>query len=155
METLPLALAALEDIDRRVLVAPETSGAHAQFGSLDEILALCAAHPRLVPCLDFAHIHARLNGYLFDAGAFDAVFRRVEQTLGREKLERAHIHYYPVEYGPRGERCHHAFEEPDYGPRPEPFVAALRRWGLSPTVICESRDRQDVDALLMKRMYGN
>lgn len=147
------ALAALQSIDEEVLIAPETSGQRAQFGSLDEILSLCAIHPRLTPCLDFAHMHARHNGWTFDDDAFDEVFGRVEQALGRKKLERAHIHYYPVEYGERGERCHHAFDEPEFGPRPEPFIAALHRWRLAPTVICESRDSQDTDALLMKEMY--
>ncbi len=153
METLPRALEALESFDEKVFVAPETSGSVAQFGGLDEILSICTLHPRLVPCLDFAHMHARLIGHEFDDAAFDEVFRLIEKNLGREKLEKSHIHYYPVEYGPKGEKCHHAFDEPEFGPRPEPFIAALRRWNLNPTVICESRDRQDLDALLMKEMY--
>lgn len=152
-ETLLSALAEIDSIDERTLIAPETSGSLAQFGSIDEILSLCRIHSRLVPCLDFAHMHARQSGRPFNADAFDAVFSGVERVLGREKLNQLHVHYYPVGYGPRGERGHRAFDEPDYGPRPEPFVDALHRWGLAPTVICESRDRQDLDALLMKRLY--
>lgn len=154
LDTLSTALVEIEEADGEVLIAPETCGLKAQVGSLDEILVLCTLHPRLVPCLDFAHIHARANGRPFDDAAFDDIFSRVERTLGRETLERAHIHYYPVEYADRGERCHHAFDEPEFGPRPEPFIAALHRWNLTPTVICESRDKQDIDALLMKKLYG-
>lgn len=152
-ETLFTAMGQLSSLDERTLIAPETSGSLAQFGSLEEILSLCRIHPRLIPCLDFAHMHARQSGRLFDADAFDTVFSRVETVLGREKLNQVHVHYYPVGYGPRGEKSHHSFDEPDFGPRPEPFVDALHRWGLAPTVICESRERQDLDALLMKRLY--
>ena len=153
LETIPAAIDVLSEVDDSVLVAPETSGSIAQFGDLEEILAVCKLHPRLVPCLDFAHMHARQLGKTFDASAFDEVFGRVKEALGERKLNLTHIHYYPVEYGERGERCHHSFEEPEYGPHPEPFVDALHRWQLNPVVICESRDRQDLDALLMKRLY--
>ena len=153
LETLPEALDVIATIDEHVLIAPETSGSVSQFGCLDEILAVCDLHPRLVPCLDFAHMHARMIGLEFDDATFDRVFSRVKDALGRDKLEQAHIHYYPVEYGDKGERRHHSFDEPEFGPRPEPFVAALHHWSLTPTVICESRDRQDTDALLMKKLY--
>lgn len=153
METLPRALDALTAADDGVLIAPETSGSVSQFGGLEEILTVCTLDSRLVPCLDFAHLHARQLGKVYDEEAFDSVFTRIEETLGREKLEKAHIHYYPVAYGEKGERRHHAFDEPEFGPRPEPFVAALHRWHIRPTVICESRDRQDLDALMMKQMY--
>lgn len=49
-----------ENID--VVLRPETTGKPTQFGSLDETLNMCSQLDKVLPCIDFAHLHARSNG---------------------------------------------------------------------------------------------
>ena len=46
----------------RVHLCPETMGRRSQIGDLQEILDLCLLDARLIPCIDFAHLHALGGG---------------------------------------------------------------------------------------------
>src|SRR5690606_20851418 len=99
-----------EGID--VTLRPETMGKPAMIGTLDEVLELSRDIPGVLPCIDFAHLHAR-EGLVNCYDEFADVFRRVEAVLGRPGLETLHAHLSGIEYGPRGERHHLPLNECD------------------------------------------
>lgn len=99
-----------EGID--VILRPETMGKPAMIGTLDELLALSRDIPGVLPCIDFAHLHAR-EGLVNCYDEFADVFRRVEAALGRAGLETLHAHLSGIAYGPRGERFHLPLNECD------------------------------------------
>lgn len=99
-----------EGID--VILRPETMGKPAMIGTLDELLELSREIPGVLPCIDFAHLHAR-EGQVNSYEEFADVFRRVEAVLGRRGLETLHAHLSGIDYGPRGERCHLPLNECD------------------------------------------
>ncbi|MCP4365011.1 MAG: endonuclease IV, partial [Planctomycetes bacterium] len=61
--------------------------------------------------------------------------------------------FYPIEFGEKGEKRHKNYRDDGYGPRFEPFLEVIAEYGLTPTIICESKDAQDEDALRMKAFY--
>jgi deoxyribonuclease-4 len=95
-----------------VTLRPETMGKAAMFGNLDEILQLSRDIPGVLPCIDFAHMHAR-TGKLNSYDEFAAMLSSVERMLGREGLERLHAHLSGIEYGPKGEKNHLPLNEAD------------------------------------------
>jgi|SRR5690606_10516174 deoxyribonuclease-4 len=95
-----------------VILRPETMGKPAMIGTLGEVLQLSRDVPGVLPCIDFAHLHAR-EGKVNSYEEFADVFRQVEVALGRRGLETLHAHMSGIEYGPRGERCHLPLNECD------------------------------------------
>ena len=67
--------------------------------------------------------------------------------------ENLHCHFSKIEYTSSGEKKHLTFEDKVFGPDYEPFVEAIVKGGLTPTVICESAGTQSMDALSMKTLY--
>ena len=120
-EVLPLAIERLQGcIDELraagnpVILRPETMGKTAMLGSLEDTLAMSAAIPAVLPCLDFAHLHARrgdgsLNSYPEWAMALEAYGK----ILGDEGLHNLHIHLSGIEYGAKGEKNHLPVAEAD------------------------------------------
>jgi deoxyribonuclease IV len=86
-------------------ISPEIGGKKSQLGSLDDILTICENLENTVPCIDFAHLHARENGSLINKKRYIEVFNEIEKRLGRDVLKNLHCHFYPVEYSDKGEKC--------------------------------------------------
>ncbi len=133
-----------------VLLRPETSGKAAMLGSLADVLEM-AKIPGVVPCLDFAHLHARLgdgsmNTYEEWMDAL-AVYR---QALGEEAMHSLHIHLSGIEYGPKGEKNHIVMEEADLNFRD--LMRALRDSGASGRILCESPVLEE-DALKFQALW--
>ncbi|WP_367344193.1 TIM barrel protein [Methanomethylovorans sp.] len=137
-----------ENID--VVLRPETTGKPTQFGSLDETLNMCSQLDKVLPCIDFAHLHARSNGKENSFEEFTAVLEKVENTLGKEALENMHMHISGIEYGPKGEKKHLELERSDL--RYIELMQALKDFRAKGLVISESPDNEG-DALLLKRTY--
>lgn len=153
-ETLGQALVQMErECLSDVTLCPETMGRESTLGSLEEILSLCAAEPRLLPCIDFGHLNARSGGGLMKPGAVAAVFDAMERTLGQERAGRFHAHFSKIEYGPKGELRHLTFEDDRFGPEFSPVAEETARRGLSPVFICESAGTQAEDAAVMRGLY--
>ncbi len=134
-------------------ICPETMGRIKQIGDLDEVIELCRMDERLVPAIDFAHLHARGRGALNSEADFAAVLDKLESGLGGERAKRFHVHFARIEYTAAGEKMHRTFAETKYGPDFEPFAAQIVKRGLEPTLICESRGTMAEDAVEMKRIY--
>jgi len=139
----------------KVALCPETLGKKNQMGSLDEILQLCLMDESLIPTLDFAHLHAIDNGALKVKQDYARIFDRLFSILGSERGKRIHIHYSRVEYTVKGgEKKHWSFDDIQYGPEFEPLAECLMEYGVSATVISESRGTMAEDSVKMKKIYG-
>lgn len=128
--------------------APETTGKKSQLGSLEEIIAICSAHEKFEPTVDFAHIHARDRGILKDKEDYGKIFTLLEDELD---LNRLHCHYTHIEFTDKGERRHHILGE-DYGPPLEPLLDEIIDRGWNIIIICETPLR-DEDARVMQDCY--
>ena len=137
-----------EGID--VILRPETTGKPTQYGSLEEVLELSAEIDGVLPCIDFAHIHARDGGALLKPEDVAAVLDKVKEYLGQEGLKRMHIHMSGIAYGNKGEKHHLNLEESDLLWRE--ILALLKEYGADGTVVSESPNIEE-DALLMKRYW--
>ncbi len=144
----------LEDMGlSQVHLCPETMGHASQIGNLSETLALCLLDERLIPCVDFAHLHALGQGALNRPEDFAAVLDEIESTLGPERARTMHIHFSTIEYGPSGEKRHRTFAEEKYGPRFEHLAPLLKERGYEPRVICECHGTMAEDAKTMMDIY--
>lgn len=139
-----------------VRICPETMGKTNQLGTLGEVLALCAADERMLPCIDFGHLNARTGGRYSTYEQMAEILDELEATLGKERAKRFHAHFSKIEYTAKGgEKRHLTFEDTEYGPDFAPLAKLLRERGMEPTVICESAGTQIADAAAMKAMYLN
>ena len=141
----------LRDQGNPVLLRPEVMGKPALLGSLEDVLSLSAEVEGVLPCVDFAHLHARTgaqNSYEEWIRCLDSI----QSALGRESLQRMHIHLSGIEYTAKGERKHLPFAEADLDyPR---FLEALRAHGCAGRILCESPILEE-DAILLRNAWGN
>jgi len=134
-----------------VTLRPETMGKSAMLGSLEDTLEMSKAIDGVLPCVDFAHLHARPGDGTLNS--YDEWFARLEQvakTLGVEALKRLHIHLSGIDYGPKGEKNHLPVAESDLDLKA--LFRALHAAGASGRILCESPAMED-DALYMKMVW--
>lgn len=149
-EQIGTIIETLEKEKNNIWVRPETTGKQAQWGTIDQILDLSQDLEQVMPCIDFAHLHAYENGGFNTYEEFTALFDKVEAALGKKALKDMHMHVSGIEYGPKGERRHLEFEDADFNHKD--LVKALKDYDIKGCVICESPVLED-DALLLKREY--
>jgi deoxyribonuclease-4 len=141
----------LDDEGVDVTLRPETMGKSAMFGSLDEIVQLSRDIPGVLPCIDFAHLHARtgaLNSYEEFAGILDTV----KAGLGREGLETLHAHLSGIAYTAKGEKQHLPLNEADLHYRE--LLQALVDYEVKGTIAVEAPEPFHVaDALTLQATY--
>ncbi|NLG24465.1 MAG: TIM barrel protein [Clostridiales bacterium] len=137
-----------------VLLCPETMGRPSQLGTLDEVIALCRADERMVPTLDFGHLHAAGGGALRSPAAFERVLTALIDGLGTERSRAFHAHFSRIEYTAKGERRHMTFADQGYGPDFAHLAPLLVKHRMEPTIICESRGTQADDAIAMRDLYA-
>jgi deoxyribonuclease-4 len=147
----------IDEADRRglgdIVLCPETLGKKNQLGSLEEVLEMCRLDERLIPTIDFGHIHAYTGGGLKAYDDFDRVVEKIEGALGFERIKSLHVHFSRVEFTKGGEKKHWTFEDTQYGPEFIHLARVIIHRKLSPTVICESRGTMARDARKMKEIY--
>ncbi len=132
-----------------VTLRPETMGKSAMFGTLEETVRLSRDIENVLPCIDFAHLHARRGDGSFNSyGEFLDALKLVAAGLGERGIRHLHIHMSGIEYGPKGERNHLMLEEADIKYRD--LVRALLDIGAAGRVVCESPD-QEVDAVRLQK----
>lgn len=135
-----------------ITLCPETMGRMSQLGTLDEVLSLCKAFDRLLPALDFGHLHVAGLGMLGSEAEFRAVLQKTVDELGYERVKHFHAHFSRIEYGPKGEKRHVNFSDPGYGPDFRHLAPVLLDMKLEPVIICESAGDQADDAAEMLRI---
>lgn len=134
-----------------VTLRPETMGKSAMLGSLEDTLEMSQSIPGVLPCLDFAHLHARPgDGSVNSYGEWMSLLERYAQSLGHSALQNLHIHLSGIEYGPKGEKNHLKVAESDLNL--SELFRALKDVGAGGRILCESPVMEE-DALLMKTTW--
>jgi deoxyribonuclease-4 len=145
-----------------VILRPETMGKSAMLGSLEDTLAMSAAFqsaeflkaketPTVLPCLDFAHLHARAGDGSFNSyDEWSGVLAAYRDRLGKAALGHLHVHMSGIEYGEKGEKNHLPLEEADLDVKA--LFRALHDFNCSGRILCESPVMED-DALKMKQIW--
>ena len=149
-EALKRIVKTLVDEGVEVWVRPETSGGLAEFGSLEEVVNLSKEFEQVLPCVDFAHIHARSKGKYNSYEEFTSILEYVEKELGKEALKNMHMHFSGIEYGDKGEIKHLNLEESDFNYRD--LARALKDFKVEGVIISESPNIEG-DAMLLKEVY--
>ncbi len=140
----------LQEEGNNIWLRPETTGKPSQWGSSKEILQLSQEVEQVMPCIDFAHLHARENGKNNSLEEFRQILGQVETALGRNGLENLHLHMSGIHYGEKGEKHHLILEESDFK-YPE-LMWALKEFRAVGVIISESPNVEE-DALLMKNCF--
>ncbi len=135
-------------------LCPETMGKLSQLGDLEEMLALCNVDERLLPCIDFGHLHCRGMGAIQSQDDYTAILDATENRVGLARAKQLHIHFSRIEFTKAGEKMHHTFADTQFGPEFPPLAELLYKRRYTPVVICESRGTMAEDALTMQKMYG-
>ncbi len=141
---------ALADEGVNIWIRPETTGKASQFGDLDELLKISSEVEKVMPVIDFAHLHARNGGGNNSFEDFRDMLSKVEKFLGKDGLQNMHIHVSGINYSEKGERNHLFLEESDMNYKG--LMRALKEFRAAGVVICESPNIE-TDALLMKNYY--
>ena len=135
-----------------VPVGLETMGRHAQWGSVDEIVSVCSSFDdgKVIPVVDWAHLHARSNGGLKTVADFENVYKKIH-SWNPVCARNMHSHFAGVHFTERaGERHHLTIDSlsPDYS-----NLAKLIRKSkkFNPVLISESPNIEE-DALRFKEM---
>jgi deoxyribonuclease-4 len=134
-----------------VTLRPEISGKAAMLGSLSDVLAMAQAIPGVVPCIDFAHLHARLgDGAMNTYDEWMSVLDFYHKSLGDEAMQHLHIHLSGINYGPKGEKNHLVMEDADLDFKN--LMRALHITGVKGRIMCES-PVLEVDALKFRQLW--
>ena len=134
-----------------VMLRPETMGKSAMLGTLDETIAWSREIENVLPCVDFAHLHARPGDGSFNSYAeFINALRLIASGLGERGLKRMHIHFSGIDYTAKGERKHLNLEDADI--KYKEFFKALATFGVAGRVMCETPNMEE-GAVLMQSTY--
>ncbi|RLG17655.1 hypothetical protein DRN62_00445 [Nanoarchaeota archaeon] len=149
-ENLKDVLKRLEEEGVKIWVRPELTGKPTQFGDLDELIRLSQELEGVLPCIDFAHLHARYNGKYNSIEEWREVLSKLEKGLGREVLKNMHIHMSGINYSEKGERNHLNLEDSDL--RYKDLLKVWKEFKIEGIVISESPNIEG-DALLLKETF--
>lgn len=134
-------------------LCPETMGKINQVGDLNEVIEFCLLDERLLPTIDFGHLHARGIGAIQTIEDYAYILDEIQNRLGSERGANFHVHFSKIEYTKSGERMHRTFDDEGYGPAFEPLAKLIAQRNLTPHMICESKGTMAKDALTMKNIY--
>ncbi|MEM0005802.1 MAG: TIM barrel protein [Ignisphaera sp.] len=141
----------LRDRGIDIWIRPEVMGGLSEIGSLEEVISLSQdIGENVLPCIDFAHLHARSLGRYNSYSEFREVMEVIEKKLGREALSNMHMHISGINYGPKGEVKHLNLAESDLNYRD--LVKILKEFNVEGVIISESPNLEE-DALLLKKYY--
>lgn len=135
----------------KVHLAPEMMGKSAQFGTVEEVLALCERVELTEPNVDWAHLHARERGRFKTIDDVSKVMDEIEKRLGMEGLRNLHCHYSHIEFTDKGERRHHNVDRAEYGPDFRFLAKLIVERDLKPVIACETPNL-DIDAQKLRDM---
>ena len=140
----------LKDQGNTIWLRPETGGKVTQFGDLDELIRLSQDVEQVLPCIDFAHHHARTNGKYNTYEEFAYILEQIEKKLGKEAIKNMHMHIEGIEYGEKGEKWHLPLHESDFNYRE--LLKAIKDFSVKGVITCESPNLEH-DALLLQQTY--
>lgn len=136
-----------------VVLRPETMGKSSMLGSLEDTLRMSQEIPGVLPCLDFAHLHARPgDGSMNTYAEWSRVLEAYAKALGEFSLGELHIHLSGIEYSPKGEKNHLPLEEADLDL--QVLLKALWDFKAGGRILCESPVLEE-DALRMQKAWAD
>ncbi|NPV67508.1 MAG: TIM barrel protein [Anaerolineae bacterium] len=143
----------LDEEGVEVILRPETTGKTAMFGSLDELLQLSNEVPGVLPCIDWAHLHARQGDGSFNSyDEFVEALKKVQAALGEAGLKRLHCHLSGIEYTSKGEQRHLPLNQADI--RYRELLQALIDLGAEGVIATEAPEPFHVaDCLTIQATY--
>jgi len=158
-DVLPLAVVRLEGCIEElraagnpVILRPETMGKSAMLGSLADTLQMSQSIPGVLPCVDFAHLHARSGyGSMNTYDEWSLTLEGYAKALGEAALKNLHVHLSGIEYGAKGEKEHLPLQESDLDLRA--IFRALKAFGCEGRLLCESPVMED-DAITMRTVWS-
>ncbi len=142
--------AELESENNNIWVRPETTGKGTQWGTLEEIVQLSKHFKNVLPCVDFAHIHARNNGIYNTYDEFSKMFEYMGNELGSDIFNNFHAHLAGIEYGAKGEKNHLILEESDMNYKD--LLKVFKEYDVKGALVCESPNIEG-DTKLLKDYY--
>lgn len=140
----------LQSEGNKIWVRPEFTGKATQFGDLEELIKLSEDVEQILPCIDFAHYHARYNGKMNSYEKFAELLEQIEKRLGKRALHNMHIHVSGINYSEKGEKNHLPLKESDL--KYKELIKAWKDYRIKGVVISESPVIEE-DALLMQKIY--
>ncbi len=143
-------VATLKSQNVEIWIRPELTGKPTQWGDLDELIRISKDVEMVLPCIDFAHLHARSVGKWNTYDEFCRVFEKIGNELGEYALKNFHAHIAGIEYTLKGERKHLELEESDMDYKN--LMKAFRDFDIKGVIVCESPNIE-TDALLLKNTY--
>ncbi len=135
-----------------IWIRPETTGKATQWGDLDEVIAVSKEFDRVLPCVDFSHLHARHNGIFNTYDEFSKIFEKIGKELGQIALDNFHAHLAGIAYGEKGEKHHLMLDESDMNYKD--LLKAFKAFDIKGALVCES-PRMEEDAVLLKNYYNS
>jgi deoxyribonuclease-4 len=156
IERLQGCLEELQQVGNPVILRPEMMGKPAMLGSFADTIQMSVELRsgdayQVLPCMDFAHLHARPgDGTVNSYAEWASLLETYGKALGEEQLKHMHIHLSGIEYGARGEKEHLPVLDSDMNW--EALFKALHDFGCSGRILCESPELED-DALILKHKY--
>jgi deoxyribonuclease-4 len=138
-----------------IVLCPETMGKINQLGSLEEVAELCGVDERLLPAVDFGHLHSRGQGSIKGKQDYAAILDHLTDRIGTYRTSIMHVHYSRIEFTAGGEKMHRRLCDVQYGPEFLPLAELMFERKMTPVIICESKGTMAEDAAEMKRMYDN
>ncbi len=133
-----------------VWVRPETTGKATQWGDLDEIIRLSKEFEKVLPCIDFSHLHARSAGEYNTYDEFSRVMEKLGTEVGQYALDNFHGHLAGIEYTAKGEKNHLNLENSDMNYKE--LLKVLKEFGVKGALVCESPNIEG-DCKLLKDYY--
>ncbi|MBQ8634557.1 TIM barrel protein [bacterium] len=140
----------LQQEDINVWIRPETTGKRSQWGTLDEIIEVSKNFSQVLPCIDFAHIHAREDGKFNTYDEFCYILEKLGNELGEIALNNFHGHVAGIEYSSKGEKKHLIFEEADFNYKD--LMKAFKKFNVKGAIVCESPNIE-IDTMILKEYY--
>ncbi len=140
----------LQEEGNPVRLSPELTGKPTQWGSIEELVRLGKDLPGIIPCIDFAHHHARSGGRRNSYQEFAAVLQALVDGLGPQVLSDMHMHVSGIAYTPKGESKHLVFAEADL--KYQELLQALLDFNVQGVMVCESPSIED-DTMFLKSEY--
>lgn len=131
-------------------VRPETTGKPTQWGDLKECIRLSQDFEQVLPCVDFAHLHARTNGKENTLEEFKAQLALLEKELGRKALDNMHVQVSGINYSEKGEKNHLNLDDSDFNYKD--LLRAWKEFKIKGVVIAESPNIEQ-DSLMLQKIY--
>lgn len=150
-ENLKIILTELKNNDIKITLRPELTGKPSQFGDISELIRLSSELENVLPCIDFAHYHARDNGKYNTYEDFSNVLAEIEKSLGRQALNNIHIHIAGINYTIKGERNHLNLRDSDMNYND--LIKSFKEFKIKGVVISESPNIEQ-DAIFLKKLFN-